>query len=443
MPSTALTQLLLDLSHELSHRTSIQETLDEICQQVEKYFSPRHLAVLLVEPGNGDLTFIRVLGEKKELVGGRKLRKGKGLAGWVAETATPLLMESIATDPNFPQIFTAKLEGCATLMAVPLKSGGLVYGVLELIDTQSGQPFTPENLQELMLMGNFFVMALDRAYYCQAMKRMTENDQLTGLPNLRIYRRYIEREVEVCKRYGAPSSVILLTVENLTQINEEHGRAVADKILSMISSILLEELRKADTPCRVGGRRFAVIMPNTAYAPAVDVGVRLHMKIAERVTVRELPSLELAVDVRSGTRDDVFPLMSIVDTRKVSELDPAKFQNVAANLFSLFRDERQGAERRRTYRKDVQMAGQFEDLESGNVGDFLIENLSLTGLGFATLLAHSLAPDMRIKICFCLEGTEKWIVREGVVKYVNDRYVGCQFVDAQNYDSDLGMYLMS
>ena len=33
-------------------------------------------------------------------------------------------------------------------MAVPLKSGDMVYGVLELIDTKYGEPFTKRNLTD-------------------------------------------------------------------------------------------------------------------------------------------------------------------------------------------------------------------------------------------------------------------------------------------------------
>ena len=80
-PSSCI-NVLLGISRGLSHRTSIQKTLEEICIHVESYFSPRHLAFLLVDPDTGDLTFNHVVGEKTDLVSGKKLRKGTGLAGW-------------------------------------------------------------------------------------------------------------------------------------------------------------------------------------------------------------------------------------------------------------------------------------------------------------------------------------------------------------------------
>jgi diguanylate cyclase (GGDEF)-like protein len=436
--------VLLGISRGLSHRTSIQKTLEEICLHVENYFSPRHLAFLLVEPDTGDLTFNHVVGEKADLVSGKKLRKGTGLAGWVAETGEPLLIEDTAQDPRFnAQFLTAKTKGCSTVMAVPLKSGDLVYGVLEVIDTQHGAPYTNAALTDFAAIAEVTSVALERAYYFQAMRRMAETDQLTGVPNKRTFDRYMEREIEVCKRYGTPSSVLLVTIDNLRRLNEEYGPSSVDKIIQMLAAVLAEEVRKVDVPCRIASNKFAVIMPNTAKPAALDVSQRINTKIAQQSATRQMPYFSVTLDVLSGVQDDVSPLIGICDTSKAAPQGFRKFRNVAANLVLLLNEEKQAMERRQYYRKNVQLAGQFENPETGETGDFLLENVSLNGVGFTTLLGHRLTRGALIKVRFRLDDSRRTeVTRVTRVKYLSERYVGCQFADQKSYDSDLGFYLM-
>jgi diguanylate cyclase (GGDEF)-like protein len=411
---------------------------------VESFFSPRHLAFLLVEPDTGDLTFNHVVGEKAELVSGKKLRKGTGLAGWVAETGEPLLIEDTAQDPRFAtQFLTAKTKGCSTVMVVPIKSGDLVYGVMELIDTRHGERFTQGNLADFSAIAEVTSVALERAYYFQAMKRMAETDQLTGVPNKRSFDRFMEREIEVCKRYGTPSSVVTTKIDNLRRLNEEYGPSSVDKIIQMLASVLAEEVRKVDVTCRIASDTFAVIMPNTAKPAALDVSQRINAKIAQQSATRQMPYFSVTMDVVSGVQEDVAPLIGICDTSRTAIQGFRKFRNVAANLALLLNEERQAMEKRQYYRKNVQLAGNFENPDTGETGDFLLENVSLNGVGFTTLLGHRLTKGALIKVRFRLDDSRRTeVTRLTRVKYISDRYVGCQFADQKSYDSDLGFYLM-
>lgn len=437
-------QVLLEISRGASHRASIQKTLSDICSHVDGFFSPRHLAALLVEPETGDLTFSHVLGDKAELLIGKKLRKGKGIAGWVVDAGEPLLIEDTAQDPRFQSLFlTAKTKGSKSFMAAPLRSGDTIYGVLELIDTKSGAPFSLQNLKDLSAMADIASLAMERAYYFQAMKRMAETDLLTGLANKRTFDRHMEREIEICKRYGQPSSVVLLKLENLRKLNEEHGTMTMDRVLQLLASVLVDEIRKVDVPCRINSDTLAVIMPNTVKLAAVDVSNRLAAKISQQSAARQLPFFSVHQEVITATQDDVAPILGLCESCRSDTQNYRKFRDVASNLFQMFSEEKQAMERRQYYRKEVQLAGGFKNPETGESGDFLIENLSLNGLGFTTLLNHRLARNAIIKVTFRLDDSRRTEISRTVrIRYINDRYVGCQFTDLKSYDSDLGFYLM-
>ena len=437
-------QALLEISRGASHRASIQKTLSDICGNVERYFAPRHLAVLLMEPETGDLNFTHVLGEKAEFLTGKKLRKGKGVAGWIANTGESLLIEDTQSDSRFPALFlTAKTKDSRSLMGVPLKSGDTIYGVLELIDTVDGSPYSARHLQDLSAMGEIAALALERAYYFQAMKRMAETDLLTGLANKRTFDMNMERGIEVCKRYGIPTSVVLLKIENLRRLNEDHGTSAMDRVLVLIATVLKDEIRKVDVPCRITADTFAVIMPNTLKAPAVDVSHRLSARISQQTAARQMPYVTLALEVLTAAQEDVTPVLGICESCRNEPQGFRKFRDVASNMFQMFSEEKQATERRQYYRKDVQLAGSFTNGETGESGDFLVENVSLNGLGFTTLLGNRLSKNDLITVSFRLDDARRSeITRVARVRYMSDRYVGCQFTDQKSYDTDLGFYLM-
>lgn len=436
--------VLLGISRALSQRTSIQKTVEIICSHVETYFNPRHLAFLLVDPTSGDLAFNYVLGELAPTVEGRRLRKGKGIAGWVADSSDPLLIENTSTDPRFAaQFLTAKTKNSKSIMAVPLKSGDTVYGVLEVFDNRDGLIFTKANLMDLMAIADITAVAVERAYYFQAMKRMSETDHLTGLPNKRSYDRYMEREIEVCKRYGTPSSVLELHVDKIRKLNEEYGVAAVDKLLQNFAGIVTNEVRKVDITCRIGANRFVVVMPNTTRRAAMEVADRLQAKLIEQRAIRHLPSFTVTHTIHSGTQEDVTELLAVAEVNKIGTQGFRKFRNVAANLYILLNEERQAQERRQYYRKRVKLPGRYESPDTGECGEFLLENLSLNGLGFTALQIHGLIKGTLLRIKFQLDDVKRTeISRIAQVRYLDDRYVGCQFVDQKSYDGDLGFYLM-
>lgn len=436
--------ILHGISKGLSQRTSIQQTLEGLCGHVERYFTPTHLAFLLVEPNSGDMTFSLVRGAKEEMVSGKKLRKGKGIAGWVVETGEPLLIENTATDPRFrAQFQSVKTQDTFSIMAVPLKSGELVYGVLELFDSADKTLYTEDHLHSLSAIADITAVAIERAYYFQAMRRMAETDQLTGLPNRRIFERYLEREIEVCKRYGTPSTVMLPTLENLRGLNEEHGVTTADTIIQTLGTIISEDVRKVDVTCRIGPNKFAVIMPNTAPRQALEVRQRLATKIEHQRLLHKLPPFTVSIEARTGTQDDITPLLGITVLSNVGTQGFKKFRNVAANIFQLLNEEKQSMERRQFYRKSVQLAGSFGPLEGGPSGDMLVDNISLNGIGFTALLTPPVAKNDLIRVNFQLDDSRSTEINRVVrVRYIKDRYVGCTFADQKSYDGDLGFYLM-
>lgn len=107
------------------------------------------------------------------------------------------------------------------------------------------------------------------------LERLARTDVLTSLSNRRDFYERAQQEVARAKRSGKAFSLMLLDVDFFKKINDQYGHAGGDEVLRRLSRVLSDLLREVDSPARLGGEEFVVLMPETPLE-----GARL---VAERV----------------------------------------------------------------------------------------------------------------------------------------------------------------
>jgi signal transduction histidine kinase len=94
------------------------------------------------------------------------------LLGWVVTSEQPLNVPDMADDPrNYP---VADLP-LRSMVAVPLRSAGLVVGVLAVFDRRDGRPFTDADVHLLQTLGDQIVVGIDRANVLAESRRNAED----------------------------------------------------------------------------------------------------------------------------------------------------------------------------------------------------------------------------------------------------------------------------
>jgi len=89
------------------------------------------------------------------------------------------------------------------------------------------------------------------------------HDELTGLYNRRYIMKQLQQGVSQAIRYYHPYTVVMLDLDHFKQVNDVHGHAAGDVVLSTMASILRECVRDADIVGRWGGEEFIVLLPHT------------------------------------------------------------------------------------------------------------------------------------------------------------------------------------
>jgi len=101
-------------------------------------------------------------------------------------------------------------------------------------------------------------------------------DPLTGLSTQLIFADRVEAARALLRRYGHPSALLLVEIENLDALTREYGPEMAESALLVAASRVRQALGEADVAARISHRRIAVLAEGIALAEAMSlVGTRI------------------------------------------------------------------------------------------------------------------------------------------------------------------------
>ena len=145
------------------------------------------------------------------------------------------------------------------------------------------------------------------------LETQVQTDGLTGLINFRGFEERLEQEMERTRRLEEPTSLVMIDIDHFKQVNDAHGHDVGNQALIHIASLLRQTLRKLDIPCRFGGEEFALILPSTRLAPAIQVAERI--RCLTESNPLKLKNQDVPMTISLGV-ESFIP----IDTRSAAEL---------------------------------------------------------------------------------------------------------------------------
>jgi diguanylate cyclase (GGDEF)-like protein len=124
--------------------------------------------------------------------------------------------------------------------------------------------------------------ALEQAERTESELRfLADHDPLTGLLNRRRFRSELDQYVSFSARYGGQGAVMVIDIDGLKEVNDRGGHQTGDRLIRRVADILRERVRATDIVARLSGDEFAVLMPQTDTAGALQLGEDLRAQVAE------------------------------------------------------------------------------------------------------------------------------------------------------------------
>lgn len=215
------------------------------------------------------------------------------LAGHYAQTLIAAGMEATAlTEPtrlldalaeHQPEIVLLDLymPGCSGLEALQVIRQDPQYVSLPVVFLSTESALTQQHnamkigaedyLTKPISDTNLIMAVTVRADRFRALSMLIRQDSLTGLLNHIAFKLRLEGEIDRSRRERQPISLAMLDIDHFKKINDTYGHPMGDRVIQGLAQLMRKRLRKFDILGRYGGEEFAVAMPNTQPALAIDI----------------------------------------------------------------------------------------------------------------------------------------------------------------------------
>ncbi|PCI63693.1 MAG: GGDEF domain-containing protein [Kordiimonadales bacterium] len=109
---------------------------------------------------------------------------------------------------------------------------------------------------------------------------VADTDALLPIPNRRAFVRELNRMISFAERYGTPSTLVFIDLNDMKKINDTYGHEAGDQALFHVAKTLVEHVRGTDVVGRLGGDEFGIILAQADET----VGMQKAAELAEVIT---------------------------------------------------------------------------------------------------------------------------------------------------------------
>jgi diguanylate cyclase (GGDEF)-like protein len=170
-----------------------------------------------------------------------------------------------------------RIAGEWSAIRAELRTKGVLLGAMT-VATRLPRTFEPSDLAFVAAVADQIAVALDRA---RQHTKEARTDYLTGLANRPEFERAIDRAVAASERHKRRLVLMMIDLDNLKEINDQHGHHIGDEAIRVLAHELQRAVRATDTCGRLGGDEFGVAMPDADERHANEVGGRVRAALEE------------------------------------------------------------------------------------------------------------------------------------------------------------------
>ncbi len=312
-----------ELGKALTSSLQLDQVLRTIMEKIDEFLHPDTWSLLLIDEKKSELYFEIAIGKNAKPLKELRIKKGQGLAGWVAQTGKAVVVPDTSTDERwFKDVDEMTKAETRSVVAVPVRFRDQCLGVIELINCVGPDGFSARDLGLLEALADYAAIAIENARHVQKIHELTITDDCTCLYNARHLNFMLETEIYRSQRYGYEFSLVFIDLDHFKQVNDTHGHLVGSKLLGEIGLMIKAHCRLIDFAFRYGGDEFVVLLPQTSKDHAYVVARRLHKLIRETTWLKD-HNMEIRITASVGVSS--YPIDSTSKTELLHLADEAMY----------------------------------------------------------------------------------------------------------------------
>ena len=186
-------------------------------------------------------------------------------------------------------------------MLTVLKGEGRFIGTMVVANREAATAeFGDGDVQLLETLGGQITVVWENGRLEESLDRLQEvgvqlsyqahHDSLTGLANRSQFTDRLRDAMLMASVTGNIPAILFVDLDDFKTVNDRFGHAAGDQVLAAVASRIRACVRPTDTPARVGGDEFAVLLPGSG-------GVQTAVVIGERV----LEAVRAPIPVQGAT----------------------------------------------------------------------------------------------------------------------------------------------
>jgi len=252
---------------KMAHGDHLNSILEQVALYVESSKSGRRCAILLLDDEKKHLQTLIAPSfpesYRAKLNPQMLCEDGGNCHGWVASALSGerIIVADMAKHPcwSLCQSFICETGATACWSEPIFSASNQLLGVVTLYINQVGAP-DEADLSLLQQAGHLSSIAIERKRIEQQMYRQASYDQLTGLPNRRLFGNRLYEEIAKAERGAYSLAVLFIDLDRFKEVNDTLGHEAGDDLLVEAAQRIRSCVRESDTVARLGGDEFVVIL---------------------------------------------------------------------------------------------------------------------------------------------------------------------------------------
>jgi diguanylate cyclase (GGDEF)-like protein len=270
----------------------LAENLVEVLRKANEFVPSEAGSILLDDPRSkraerrkNHLTFLAAFGERAEALVGQTLPADRGIAGMVYQTGRAYFTTDAARDPHFDGTIDRETEySTESLVAIPIRIGTEVCGVLELVNRRGASGYSHEDRDLLQIFAGYISIAIQNVLDGRIAQEIAKRDNLTGLFNDRYLHSALDLTIAECRAARRDLGVLFLDLDFFKHVNDTHGHLVGSQVLREVGQLLRRRFDGSEAvAARYGGDEFVVAVPGLDLGASFALGEEIRHQVRGHV----------------------------------------------------------------------------------------------------------------------------------------------------------------